>query len=110
MAKGYWIPQIDVSNLEDYKAYMAETPPAHEKCHGIALGARWQDGSRRRPGAPPLRAARISRPRHGARLLSFGGLSARAGFAAAAFAMRFRVAEGYDGQQPLSQSPPTARR
>ena len=37
MAKGYWILQIDVSNPEGYKAYMASTPPAHEKYHGVAL-------------------------------------------------------------------------
>src|ERR1700685_245757 len=37
MPKGYWIPQIDLSNPEGYKAYMAATPPAHEKFHGTAL-------------------------------------------------------------------------
>jgi uncharacterized protein (DUF1330 family) len=37
MAKGYWIPQIDVSNMDGYKAYMAATPPAHEKFQGNAL-------------------------------------------------------------------------
>jgi uncharacterized protein (DUF1330 family) len=37
MPKGYWIPQIDVSNPEGYKAYMAATPPAHEKFGGTAL-------------------------------------------------------------------------
>ena len=37
MPKGYWLPQIDVSNMEGYKAYMAATPPAHEKFHGTAL-------------------------------------------------------------------------
>jgi|HubBroStandDraft_6_1064221.scaffolds.fasta_scaffold965345_1 uncharacterized protein (DUF1330 family) len=37
MPKGYWIPQIDVSNPEGYKAYMAATPPAHEKYRGTAL-------------------------------------------------------------------------
>jgi uncharacterized protein (DUF1330 family) len=37
MPKGYWIPQIDISNPEGYKAYMAATPPAHEKFHGVAL-------------------------------------------------------------------------
>jgi uncharacterized protein (DUF1330 family) len=37
MAKGYWLPQIDVSNPEGYKDYMAATPPAHEKYHGVAL-------------------------------------------------------------------------
>jgi uncharacterized protein (DUF1330 family) len=37
MPKGYWIPQIDIRNPEGYKAYMAATPPAHEKYHGVAL-------------------------------------------------------------------------
>jgi uncharacterized protein (DUF1330 family) len=37
MPKGYWLPQIDVSNPEGYKAYMAATPPAHEKYKGTAL-------------------------------------------------------------------------
>ena len=37
MPKGYWLPQIDVSNPEGYKAYMAATPPAHEKYRGTAL-------------------------------------------------------------------------
>src|ERR1700722_16124443 len=37
MPKGYWLPQIDVSNMDGYKAYMAATPPAHEKYKGAAL-------------------------------------------------------------------------
>ena len=37
MPKGYWLPQIDVRDMEGYKAYMAATPPAHEKYHGVAL-------------------------------------------------------------------------
>jgi uncharacterized protein (DUF1330 family) len=37
MPKGYWLPQIDVANMEGYKGYMAATPPAHEKYHGVAL-------------------------------------------------------------------------
>jgi uncharacterized protein (DUF1330 family) len=37
MPKGYWLPQIDVSNPEGYEAYMAATPPAHEKYGGTAL-------------------------------------------------------------------------
>ncbi len=37
MPKGYWIPHIDVSNPEGYKAYMEATPPAHEKYAGVAL-------------------------------------------------------------------------
>jgi uncharacterized protein (DUF1330 family) len=37
MAKGYWIPHLDVSNPEAYKAYMAATPEAHRKYHGHVL-------------------------------------------------------------------------
>ena len=37
MAKGYWIPQLDVSDPEGYKAYMAATPAAHRKYHGHVL-------------------------------------------------------------------------
>jgi uncharacterized protein (DUF1330 family) len=35
--KGYWIPHLDVSNPEGYKAYVAATPEAHRKYHGHAL-------------------------------------------------------------------------
>jgi uncharacterized protein (DUF1330 family) len=37
MPKGYWLPQIDVSDMEGYRAYMAATPPAHHKFNGVAL-------------------------------------------------------------------------
>jgi uncharacterized protein (DUF1330 family) len=37
MAKGYWIPHLDVSNPDGYKAYMAATPEAHRKYHGHVL-------------------------------------------------------------------------
>jgi uncharacterized protein (DUF1330 family) len=37
MVKGYWIPHLDVSNPEGYKAYMAATPEAHRKYHGHVL-------------------------------------------------------------------------
>ena len=37
MPKGYWLPQIDVTDMEGYKAYMAATRPAHEKYKGVAL-------------------------------------------------------------------------
>ena len=42
MPKGYWLPQIDVSNMEGYKAYMAATPPAHEKYQRRRARARRQ--------------------------------------------------------------------
>ncbi len=37
MSKGYWIPHLDVSDPEAYKAYMAATPEAHHKYMSRAL-------------------------------------------------------------------------
>jgi uncharacterized protein (DUF1330 family) len=37
MPKGYWLPQMDVRDPEGYKNYIAATPPAHHKFHGVAL-------------------------------------------------------------------------
>ena len=53
MPKGYWLPQIDVSNMEGYKAYMAATPPAHEKYTRRRAGARRAERSGRRPRPHP---------------------------------------------------------
>ena len=55
MAKGYWIPHIDVSDPQGYKGYMAATPAAHDKYGGRALvrggtTVRWND-------RPPLTQA-----------------------------------------------------
>jgi uncharacterized protein (DUF1330 family) len=106
MAKGYWIPQIDVSNPEGYKAYMAATPPAHEKYHGVALvrGGRMEVVEGRARGRCVLRefpdyasalACYRSEDYQRARLLRLPNAQCD-----------FIVAEGYDGAQPLSLSPP----
>ena len=88
MPKGYWIPHIDVSDPEGYKAYMAATPPAHEKYHGTALvrGGKSEVVEGR---ALTQCGARIPRLRHRARLLPLGRISARQAAAPAAFANRF---------------------
>lgn len=106
MAKGYWIPQIDVSNPEGYKAYMAATPPAHEKYHGAALvrGGRMEVVEGRARGRCVLRefpdyasalACYRSEDYQRARLLRLPHSQCD-----------FIVVEGYDGAQPLSPSPP----
>ena len=43
-AKGYWIPHLDVSDPEGYKAYMAATPEAHRKFGAalLARGGQWE--------------------------------------------------------------------
>ena len=43
-AKGYWIPHLDVSDPEGYKAYMAAAPAAHRKfeCRLLARGGQWE--------------------------------------------------------------------
>ena len=106
MAKGYWIPQIDVSNPEGYKAYMAATPPAHEKYHGVALvrGGRMEivEGRARArcvlrefPDFATALACYRSEDYQRARALRLPHSQCD-----------FVVAEGYDGPQPLSPSPP----
>jgi uncharacterized protein (DUF1330 family) len=108
MAKGYWIPQIDVSNPEGYKAYMAATPPAHEKYHGVALvrGGRVEVVEGRARGRCVVRefpdfatalACYRSEEYQRARLLRLPHSQCD-----------FIVVEGYDGAQPSSPSPPPA--
>jgi uncharacterized protein (DUF1330 family) len=109
MAKGYWIPQIDVSNPEGYKAYMAATPPAHERYRGVALvrGGRMEVVEGRARGRCVLRefpdyatalACYRSEDYQRARLLRLPHSQCD-----------FVVVEGYDGPQPASPSlPPSA--
>src|SRR5215475_4718894 len=107
MAKGYWIPQIDVSNPEGYKAYMAATPPAHEKYHGVALvrggkmevvegRARTRCVLREFPDYATALACYRSEEYQRARLLRLPHS-----------ACDFVVAEGYEGPQPPAQTPPS---
>jgi uncharacterized protein (DUF1330 family) len=110
MSKGYWIPQIDISNPEGYKAYMAATPPAHEKYHGVALirGGKMEVVEGRARGRCVLREF----PDFATALACY-----RSEEYQRAKPLRlphsvcdFVIVEGYDGPQPpsLSPSPPAA--
>jgi uncharacterized protein (DUF1330 family) len=100
MPKGYWIPHIDVSDPEGYKAYMAATPPAHEKYRGTALvrGGRSEVVEGRQRSRNVLRefpdyagalACYRSPEYQSARLLRLPHAQCD-----------FIIAEGYDGAQP----------
>ncbi len=54
MPKGYWLPQIDVSNMDGYKAYMAATPPAHREIPRRRAGARRAQRSGRKAASAPV--------------------------------------------------------
>ncbi|HTV36550.1 MAG TPA: DUF1330 domain-containing protein [Xanthobacteraceae bacterium] len=107
MPKGYWIPHIDVSNPEGYKAYMAATPPAHEKYAGTALvrggqcevvegGARARNVLREFPDYATALACYRSPEYQGARVFRLQHAQCD-----------FIIAEGYEGPQPpASGSPP----
>ena len=106
MPKGYWIPQIDISNPEGYKAYMAATPPAHEKYHGVALvrGGKMEvvEGRGRRrcvlrefPDFAIALACYRSEEYQRAKPLRLEHSTCD-----------FVIVEGYDGPQPASPSPP----
>ena len=109
MPKGYWIPHIDVSDPEGYKAYMAATPPAHEKYAGTALvrGGRSEVVEGRQRARNVLRefpdyAAALACYRsdeyQNARLLRLPHAQCD-----------FIIAEGHDGAQPaVSASAPAA--
>jgi uncharacterized protein (DUF1330 family) len=109
VAKGYWIPQIDVSDPEGYKAYMAATPPAHHKYAGVALvrggkmevvegRARARCVLREFPDYSAALACYRSPEYQSARLLRLPHA-----------ACDFLIAEGYDGvQPPVAASPPAA--
>ena len=106
MPKGYWIPQIDISNPEGYKAYMAATPPAHEKYQGVALirGGKMEIVEGRGRGRYVLREF----PDFATALACY-----RSDEYQRAKPLRlshslcdFVIVEGYDGPQPPSPSPP----
>jgi len=109
MPKGYWLPQIDVSNMDGYKAYMAATPPAHEKYRGTALvrGGR----SEVVEGKPRTRSVIREFPDYATALACY-----RSEEYQRARPLRlphsqcdFMIAEGYDGAQPKgSGAPPPA--
>jgi uncharacterized protein (DUF1330 family) len=109
MPKGYWLPQIDVRDPEGYKAYMAATPPAHEKYHGVALAR----GGRSEVVEGHARSRCVIRefPDYAAALACY-----RSDEYQRARVLRlphsqcdFVIAEGYDGPQPpQSASPPAA--
>jgi uncharacterized protein (DUF1330 family) len=104
MAKGYWIPHIDVRDPEGYKAYMAATPEAHRKYGGRALvrGGTWE----------PVEGS--SRSRHVVREFP-DYLTALACYRSPEYqrakplrlshaAADFLIVEGYDGVQPQSST------
>jgi uncharacterized protein (DUF1330 family) len=106
MPKCYWILQIDISNPEGYKAYMAATPPAHEKYRGVALvrggkmdvvegHARARCVLREFPDFATALACYRSAEYQRARSLRLTHSNCD-----------FVVVEGYDGPQPPAHSPP----
>jgi uncharacterized protein (DUF1330 family) len=106
MPKGYWIPQIDIRNPEGYKAYMAATPPAHEKHHGVALvrggkmevvegRARTRCVLREFPDYATALACYRSEEYQRARVLRLPHSECD-----------FVVVEGYEGPQPPTHTPP----
>jgi uncharacterized protein (DUF1330 family) len=109
MPKGYWLPQIDVSNMEGYKAYMAATPPAHEKYNGVALVR----GGKSEVVEGRIRSRAVIRefPDYATALACYRSQEYQR-----AQPLRlphsqcdFVIVEGYDGvQPPITTSPPSA--
>jgi len=106
MPKGYWIPQIDISNPEGYKAYMAATPPAHGKYHGVALvrGGKMQVVEGYARGRCVLREF----PDYATALACYRSAEYQRArpLRLAHSECDFVIVEGYDGAQPASHAPP----
>jgi uncharacterized protein (DUF1330 family) len=106
MPKGYWIPQIDISDPEGYKAYMAATPPAHEKYHGVALvrGGRMDVVEGRARGRCVLREF----PDFATALACYSSDEYQRAkpLRLSHSVCDFVIVEGYDGPQPAAPSPP----
>jgi uncharacterized protein (DUF1330 family) len=108
MAKGYWLPQIDVRDAQGYKSYTAATPPAHRKYNGVALVR----GGRSEVMEGHVRGRCVLRefPDYAAALACY-----RSDDYQHARPLRlahsvgdFVIAEGYDGAQPAPSSGPAA--
>ncbi len=107
LPKGYWLPQIDVSDPDGYKAYMAATPPAHEKYRGTALVR----GGRSEVVEGKARARCVIRefPDYATALVCYRSdeYQRARGLRLAHLACDFVIVEGYEGvQPPASSSPP----
>jgi uncharacterized protein (DUF1330 family) len=109
MPKGYWLPQIDVSDPEGYKDYMAATPPAHEKFHGVALvrGGR----SEKVEGSTRARCVIREFPDYATALACYRSEEYQRArpLRLAHSACDFVIVEGYEGvQPPPPETPPPA--
>lgn len=107
MPKGYWLPQIDVSNPQGYQAYMAATPPAHEKYRGIALAR----GGKSELVEGHIRSRTVIRefPDYATALACYRSDEYQRArpLRLAHSTCDFLIVEGYDGvQPPVSGSPP----
>ena len=109
MAKGYWIPHLDVTDPEGYKAYMAATPEAHRKYTGPRAGAGRQSGGgggQRAARATWCANSRTTPPRSPA--TARRNTSARSRCACRIRLADFVIIEGYDGVQPQPPATPPA--
>lgn len=108
MAKGYWIPHIDVHDPEGYKAYMAATPEAHRKYGGRALvrGGLWEAAEGKSRSRHVLREF----PDYATALACYrsGEYQRAKPLRLSHAAADFLIVEGYDGVQPQSASPSSA--
>ena len=109
MPKGYWIPQIDVSNPDGYKAYMAATPPAHEKYRGNALvrGGKMEvvEGHAR---SPQCHCANFPTTRRRSPATAPDEYQRARPLRLPHSQCDFLIVEGFDGPQPLQRTPPAA--
>ncbi len=108
MAKGYWIPRLDVSNPEGFQAYRTMADAAHER-FGSKLLAR---GGRSELVEGTMRSRNVIREfnSYDEALAFYRGpeYSRARPLRAPHSACDFPIVEGYDGQQPAPIGTPPA--
>ena len=100
MAKGYWVAFADITDLEGYKAYIAENAKAFKKYggHFLARGGR----SEAPEGKPRSRTVVIEFPTYSAAVECYcspeyaKAMALRQGKSV----MDLSIVEGYEGPQP----------
>ena len=100
MAKGYWIVQVDVQDLDKYKGYMQATVEAFKKygARYLVRGGRLEN----RDGTSRSRHAVIEFPSYEAALACFSSPEYQQArkIRLPVATMDLTVIEGYDGLQP----------
>ena len=100
MAKGYWIVRVDITDMDQYKNYVAANAAPLAKYGARFLGARRAVRKSRRRKPHPQCGDRVSQLPGGARLLEIARISECDPLRQPVSTADLVIIEGYEGAQP----------